>query len=157
MATFTEVTVEEWPASITTLVEVVASHQHLRRKNWNLFTVFQFQSLLCNLGEAHSVAGTTVLLVSVEVGEVNSLHVSPVKVFRQLTVRDFVCTRILLELSCLSQNLREILLFAKRSTLIVLFFKSITNLRQIGGLAVRSVVSVMLLILASVCLPSEVK
>jgi len=44
-------TMEEWPTTVTTLVHIVAGHEVLGRELGNFFTIFDFHSVLRNLGE----------------------------------------------------------------------------------------------------------
>jgi hypothetical protein len=51
-------------------------------KFWHTFSVFKLESHLSDLSKRHSVARTTMSLISMRVGEVNSFDISPVKVLR---------------------------------------------------------------------------
>lgn len=161
-----EVTVEEWPSSIAAFVQVVACHQELRRQKGNLSAVLKLQALLGDLSKAHSVAGAAVSLVSMLVSEVKALDVSPVEVSWQLVVWDLVCRRILLlEVSCLFESSLEGSSLTELSIaggsficglcfIFVFFGLSLgKNLR----LAVTSIVGVVLLVFASIGLPSKVE
>lgn len=113
MTVLGKVAVEERPTTIATFIHVVASHQELWREQWNLLSVLELQSLLGNLGETHSVAGTAVALVSVFVGEINTTDSSPVEVGWKLAVWDFFCRSVLLVLSGLIPCFLELWAFAE--------------------------------------------
>lgn len=72
-------TVEEGPATITTLVHVVALHEVLGRESWNILTIFQLESGFNDLSEGNSVARTAGSLVSDRTCEVESFNASEVK------------------------------------------------------------------------------
>lgn len=96
MATFSHVSVEVRPPSVTALIHVVACHQKLGTHHRHVLAILDLKSVLGNLCERDSIAAATVTLVTVITCKVIASHTSPIKVFRQSVVRDFSCIRILL-------------------------------------------------------------
>ena len=79
---------EEWPATVATLVHVVAGHEVLCGKLWHFLTIFDLKSVFGDLCERDGIAGTAVTLISVLVHEVIAANISPVKVLWELRVWD---------------------------------------------------------------------
>jgi len=153
MALLTKVSMEEWPASITTFVHIVASHEELWWKKRHLFTVFELESLLGNLSERNGVARSTMALVSVLVGEIVATNASPVKVLRQLIIRNLISRGVLLlELQSLFVCFFEVLTISE-----CLWFRfSLCKFLWLNFfVAVSAILMMMLLVLAGICLPAE--
>lgn len=119
----------------------------------NILAILELESRLSDLSETHCVAGTAMTLVPVFSGEVNAFHISPVKVLRESTVGDTVCGRILsLEFLSLLVSLCEVVLLTKNLSLCLS-----GGLGQADVVTVASILDVVLLILAGICLPAEIR
>lgn len=92
----TKETVEEGPATITTLVHVVALHEVLGRECWNIYSIFQLESGFNDLSEGNSVARTAGSLVSDRTCEVETINVSEVKGLWNFCVGDVISSLIFL-------------------------------------------------------------
>jgi hypothetical protein len=64
VAVFSKEDVEVGPSSVAAFVHIIAGHEHLRRNNRRLLSVFELEPCLHHLSEGNGVAGTTVALVS---------------------------------------------------------------------------------------------
>jgi len=51
MAVFSQISMEERPSTITSLVHIVACHKVLRGKFWNILAILELKSGFNNLGE----------------------------------------------------------------------------------------------------------
>jgi len=152
---------EERPASITAFSEIVASHKILWRKNWHFFSVSKFKSWLDHLSERDGITWTASSLISQWVGKIKTFEISEVISFWKHWVRDFIGRFVLIiPLLCfLKSNFK--FFASSRSE----FFREGVFLDIWGGLCqvlgyfsvtMASILSMVPLELASVCLPTKV-
>mmetsp|Transcript_35490 Transcript_35490/g.54289 ORF Transcript_35490/g.54289 Transcript_35490/m.54289 type:complete len:217 (-) Transcript_35490:857-1507(-) len=152
---------QEGPASIATLVHVVASHQKLGAQDRNLAAVLQLQPRFDNLCERNCVARATSSLVSQGVGEVKAIDVSEIVRFRNHIIRDIFGVLILVHPALgLGEGLIEFLaaFLAEILRLLVLAQNRASLSKTLGvlGIAVSPVVGVVSLQFAHVCLPAQI-
>ena len=147
-----------WPSSIASLIHIVASHEELWGKDWLILSVLKLESHFGDLGEGNGVARSTVTLISVLTGEVNTIYVSPVKVGWELTIWDRVGIWVfLLVFLGFRPSFSKVISCLKNLFLTVkIFFTLDLGKLQSLLLAVRSVTCMMLLELAGICFPSKI-
>lgn len=90
MAVFSKVPVEERPSSIAPLIHVIACHEVLRGKFWNISAIFQLESRFNYLSKRYSVARSTWALIPDWACEIKSIHVGEIIDFRKFRIWDLV-------------------------------------------------------------------
>lgn len=73
---FCEISVEEWPSTITSLSQIIACHQILWREYWLFLSISKLKSWLYNLCKRDSIAWTASTLISQRVGEIKTINIS---------------------------------------------------------------------------------
>ena len=90
MAVFSEISMEERPSTITSLVHIVACHKVLWGKFRNILAILELKSRFNNLGEWDCVARSAWALVTDWACEVKSFEVCEIIWFWKLWVWDII-------------------------------------------------------------------
>ena len=85
---------EEGPSSVTALIHVIALHEVLWRKYWNLLSILKLQSRFDHLSKRDCIARATSTLISQWVGEIEAIDVSKVISIRDKLIWDLVCATV---------------------------------------------------------------
>jgi len=88
--------VEEGPAAITALCQVVARHEVLGREHRRLLAVPELEAGLNDLGEGHGVARSTGSLVAERICEIEAIQVPEIVRLRNQCIWDLVGSLVLL-------------------------------------------------------------